>query len=73
MVKNLPARQETRVRPLDWDDPTPVFLPGEFHGQRNLAGYSPWGCKEVDMTERVTYSHMLRWCSEPASAGDARD
>ena len=29
--------------------PTLVFLPGEFHGQRNLAGYSPWGCKESDM------------------------
>jgi len=26
--------------------PTPVFLPGEFFGQRSLAGYSPWGCKE---------------------------
>ena len=31
--------------------PIPVFLPGEFHGQRNLAGYSPWGCKESDSTE----------------------
>ena len=31
--------------------PTPVFLPGEFHGQRSLAGYSSWGHKEVDMTE----------------------
>ena len=31
--------------------PTPVFLPGEFHGQRNLVGYSPHGCKESDMTE----------------------
>ena len=31
--------------------PTPVFLPGEFHGQRSLAGYSPWGHKESDMTE----------------------
>ena len=30
--------------------PTPVFLPGEFHGQRSLAGYSPWGRKESDMT-----------------------
>ena len=30
---------------------TPVFLPGEFHGQRSLAGYSPWGRKESDMTE----------------------
>ena len=31
--------------------PTPVFLPGKFHGQRSLVGYSPWGHKEVDMTE----------------------
>ena len=31
--------------------PTPVFLPGESHGQRSLQGYSPWGCKESDMTE----------------------
>ena len=30
---------------------TPVFLPGKFHGQRNLVGYSPWGCKESYMTE----------------------
>ena len=30
---------------------TPVFLPGESHGQRSLAGYSPWGCKGSDMTE----------------------
>ena len=36
--------------------PTPVFLPGEFHGQKSLAGYSPWGCKELDMTERLTHS-----------------
>ena len=31
--------------------PTPVFLPGEFHGQRSLVGYSPWGHKELDMTK----------------------
>ena len=31
--------------------PTPVFLPGEFHGQRSLGGYSPWGHKESDMSE----------------------
>ena len=30
--------------------PTPVFLPGKSHGQRSLLGYSPWGCKESDMT-----------------------
>ena len=31
--------------------PTPVFWPGEFHGQRSLAGFSPWGCKESDTIE----------------------
>ena len=34
--------------------PTPYFLPREFHGQRSLAGYSPWGHKESDMTQRLT-------------------
>ena len=34
--------------------PSPVFLPGEFCGQRSLAGYSPWGCQESDTTERLT-------------------
>ena len=33
---------------------TPVFLPGDFHGQRSLVGYSPWGHKEPDMTEQLT-------------------
>ena len=32
---------------------TPVFLPGESHGQRNLAGYSPWGHKELGMTAHM--------------------
>ena len=41
--------------------PTPVFLPGESHGQRSLAGYSPsWGHKESDTTERLTLSLSLR-------------
>ena len=31
--------------------PTPVFLPGESHGQRSLAGHGPWGHRESDMTE----------------------
>ena len=58
MVKNLPAMKKTWVQPLGWEDPlgrawqpTPIFLPGESHGQRNLAGYSPWSHKESDMTE----------------------
>ena len=38
--------------------PTQVFLPGESHGQRSLAGYSPWGHKESDMTEQPTKSRF---------------
>ena len=40
--------------PLEWEwQPTPVFLPGEFHGQRSLVGYSPWGWKESDKLSTV--------------------
>ena len=35
---------------------TPVFLPGESHGQRSLVGYSPWGRKKLDMIEQLTLS-----------------
>ena len=52
--------QETQVLSLGWEDPleermtaTPVFLPGKSQGQRSLAGYSSWGCKELDTTERL--------------------
>ena len=38
--------------------PTPVFLPGESHGQRSNAGYSTWGCKESDMTASTQHSHI---------------
>ena len=64
MVKNLPAtagdvrdkRQEFNpwVGKIPWRrkwQPTPVFLPGESHGQRSLAGYSPWGHTELDRIE----------------------
>ena len=57
-VKNLPALQETQVWSLDREDPlekgmatTPVFFLGKSHGQRSLAGYSPWGHKESGTTE----------------------
>ena len=36
---------------------TPVFLPGESYGQRNLASYSPWVCKESDMPEATAPAH----------------
>jgi len=39
--------------------PTPVFLPGESHGQRSLLGYSPWGRKESDMTKHTHTSFAL--------------
>jgi len=44
------------VRKIPWRrawQPTPVFLPGESHGQRSLEDYSPWGCKESDTTEET--------------------
>ena len=61
LVKTLPAMRETWVQSLGWEDqlekgtlPSPVFWPGEFHGL-----YSPWGCKESDMTEHLSLS--LSW------------
>ena len=49
--------------PGDWKWlPTPVFLPGESHGQKNLVGYSPWGCKESHTTERLTHIHGVYIC-----------
>ena len=58
MVINLPAMQETQVHSLDGEDPleeewqsTPVFLPGESHGQRSLMDYSPSGHTESGTTE----------------------
>ena len=45
---------DPRVAKIPWRrewQPTAVFFLGESHGQRNLAGYSPWGCKESDTTE----------------------
>ena len=64
VVKSLPANAgHTRVcllyldpcvRKVPWRRewlPTPIFLPEEFHGQRSLVGYNPWGYNESDMTE----------------------
>ena len=61
VIKNLPANVGDAGdlgffpgwRRFPWRrkwQPTPVFLPGKTHGQRNLVGYSPWGCKKSDMT-----------------------
>ena len=64
MVKNLPAntrnakrhRLDFWVGKMLWSrkwQPSLIFLPGKLHGQRSLACYSAWGCKELDMTERL--------------------
>ena len=60
MVETLPAMRETWVPSLGWEDPLEKgmaahssVLAGEFYGQRSLAGYSPWGRKELDTTEHV--------------------
>ena len=66
MVKNLPAMQETRARSLGWEDPLENDMTihssilRESHGQRSLAGYSPWGHKESDTTERLTHILFLQ-------------
>ena len=61
LVKDLPVMQETWVQSLGWEEslekkwqPSLVFLPGEFHGQRGLAGYSPQGCTELDTAKNST-------------------
>ena len=61
VVKNAPANEGDakdagfipglRRSPEEGNGNTPVFFPGKFHGQKSLVGYSPWGCKESDMTE----------------------
>ena len=62
MVRNLPAVQETQVQSLGGEDPlekgmlpTPVFLPGEFHRQRSLVGYTVHGVTESDMSNPLTF------------------
>ena len=69
--ENLPVMQETRVcswvEKIPWKrnwQPSPIFLPRKPCGQRSLAGYSPWGRKEPDMTEWLS-THT---CSPRSSA-----
>ena len=42
-----------------------VFLPGKFHGQRSLAGYSPWSHKETDMAKRLNNNRVDVRCGKP--------
>ena len=61
MVRKLTVMQAARVQSLGQEDPLEkgmaahsVVLPGAPHGQRSLVGYSPWGLKEPDTTERLS-------------------
>ena len=70
-VKNPSARQETWrhsfnpwIRKIPWRrkwQPTPVTLPRKSHGWRSLAGHSPWGCKELDTTERLNNKNSTQY------------
>ena len=60
-VQKIPWRRE-------WL-PTPVFLPGESHGQRSLAGYSPRGCKESDMTDGLSTHTLQQFCFPKVTLG----
>ena len=66
MVNNLLTVHKTEIPSLDWEDPLEKgmathsgILPGEFHGQRILVGYSPWGHKVLDRTESNTFFHYF--------------
>ena len=61
MVRSQPAVQDNQIQSLGWEDPlekematTPLFLPGESHGQRSLAGYIPRGLKESDTSKPLS-------------------
>ena len=61
---------ETQVWSLGWEDPlrrkwqpTPVLLPGKSHGWRSMVGYSPWGHKELDTTERLHFHFFTFFAS----------
>ena len=71
LVRNPPAIAGD-IRGASWEDfreegmaPTPVFLPGESHGHRSLAGYSPWGLKEskTEATEHARTGKIRKWSS----------
>ena len=52
--------------------PTLVFLPGKFHGQRSLRGYSPWGHKESDTTKHRTAQQPAKTMTAPITYGVSR-
>ena len=76
VVKNPPANAgywgfDPQVGKIPWRSkwqPTAVFLPGKSHGERSLLGYSPFACKELDMSERLNNNNLILWTEK----GEAR-
>ena len=60
MTRSLPRRRQWHT--------TPVLLPGKSHGRRSLVGCSPWGCEEVDMTERLHFQALEKEMATHSSA-----
>ena len=67
LVKNLPGMQETWVQSLSWEDPLEEgmathssILAWKTPWMWSLAGYSPWGHKESDMTEQLTFQYFKK-------------
>ena len=53
--RNVRKELTTTILPIgEGNGNLPVFLPGEFHAQRSLVGYSQWGCKELDPIEKLS-------------------
>ena len=91
VVKNTPAKRHVYnpwVRKIPWSRKwqfTPVFLAGKFHGERTMAGYSPWVCKESDLTEHthtckqrlsnftVLFSYACQWKTSPNRINKKQD
>ena len=66
-MMSLIAQDNPWVGKIPWRrkwQPTPVVLPGESHGGRSLVGYSPWGHKESDMTERLHFQGRGGYCAQ---------
>ena len=52
-LDSIPGQEDPLEKEMH---PTPVFVPGKSHGPRSLVGYSPWGGKESDTTERLHFT-----------------
>ena len=76
MVRNPPANagDARDAGSILWrKNGNPVFLPGKSHGQRSQAGYSPWGCKELDTTDKLHMKANLPALAWKGCSGSIRE